>query len=82
MGLYQFTAMSFGLHGAPATFQRLMDQVLQECEDCCSAYLDDVVIYNNTWKEHLQHLCHVLEKIHKARLTLNQQKCVTQMGNL
>lgn len=49
MGLYQFTAMLFGLHGAPATFQRLMDQVLQGCVNCCAAYLDDVVIYSNTW---------------------------------
>lgn len=75
LGLFQFTVMPFGLHGAPATFQRLMDRTLQGCEDCSAAYLDDVVIYSNTWKEHLEHVKRVLGKIHAAGLTLNLQKC-------
>lgn len=75
VGLYQFTTMPFGLHGAPATFQRLMDLILQDCEDCSAAYLDDVVIYSNTWKDHLQHLHKILHKIQKAALTLNVTKC-------
>lgn len=56
MGLYQFTVLPFGLHRAPATFQRIMDRVLQGCEEWSEAYLDDVVIHNNTWQEHLPHL--------------------------
>lgn len=43
-GLFHFTVMPFGLHAAPATFQRLMDRVLQGCENCSATYLDDVVI--------------------------------------
>ncbi|XP_073668194.1 uncharacterized protein [Paramisgurnus dabryanus] len=75
LGLHQFTVLPFGLHGAPATFQRLMDQVLQGCEGWSAAYLDDVVIYSNSWGEHLQHLKSTLQKIQNAGLTLNVDKC-------
>lgn len=40
LGLFQFLVMSFGVHGALATFQPLMDRVLQ---DCVAANMDDVV---------------------------------------
>lgn len=74
-GLFQFTMMPFGLHGASATFQMLMDCVLRGCEDCSAAYLDDVVIYSNSWEEHLHHLERVLGRIQEAGLTLNPAKC-------
>ncbi|CAL9692012.1 unnamed protein product [Knipowitschia caucasica] len=74
-GLFQFTMMPFGLHGAPATFQRLMDRVLRGCEDCSAAYLDDVVIFSDTWEQHLRHLERVLGQIERAGLTLNPSKC-------
>lgn len=52
-----------------------MDRVPQGCENCRAAYLDDVVIFSNTWKEHVQHLSLVLGKIQQAGLTLNPGKC-------
>ena len=42
-GLFQFTVMPFGLSGAPATFQRLMDKLIRGLEGLVAAYLDDVV---------------------------------------
>ncbi len=65
-GLSQFTVMPFGLHGAPTTFQRLMDKVLQGCEHCSATYLDDVVVFSLTWEEHLEHLRQVLGAISAA----------------
>lgn len=75
LGLFHFTVLPFGLHGAPATFQRLMDRVLQGCEEWSAAYLDDVVIHSNSWEENLQHMRQTLERITEAGLTLNVAKC-------
>jgi len=74
-GLFQFKVMPFGLHGAAATFQRLIDQVLSNLTGFTSAYLDDIVIYSSTWEEHLQHLGDVINHIRLAGLTINPSKC-------
>ena len=52
-GLFQFNMMPFGLKGAPATSQRLMDMVLTGMG---AAYMDDVLIFSMTWEDHLQHI--------------------------
>ena len=74
-GLYQFRTMPFGLKGAPATFQRLMDTLLRDFQDFADAYLDDLVIFSRTWKEHLAHLRAILERIRPAGLTIRLKKC-------
>ncbi|XP_029163431.1 uncharacterized protein LOC114934886 [Nylanderia fulva] len=75
-GLYQFTRMPYGLTGAPATFQRLLDRLIgPEMEPHAFAYLDDIVIVTPTFKEHLEWLDRVLQKILAAGLTINPEKC-------
>lgn len=54
-GLYKFHTISFELHGAPATFQRLMDHVLETHQGYVAVYLRDLVVYSQTWAEHLDH---------------------------
>lgn len=48
-GLSQYRMMPFGLSGAPAIFQRLMDQVLKPHQEYAAAYLDDMVIHIHIW---------------------------------
>lgn len=62
-GLYQFTVMPFGLCGAPATFQRLMDSVLRGTEEFTGVYIDDVVIHSATWKEHMEQIEIVFQRV-------------------
>ena len=50
LGLFQFRVMPFGLCGALATFQRLMDNVIKGLHQFAKAYLDDVVIFSSSWE--------------------------------
>src|SRR3984957_16312710 len=75
-GIFEFKVMPFGLCNAPATFQRTMDQILQGIkEEFVLVYLDNVIIYSKTFKEHLQHLTKVLDRIRNANLSLKAEKC-------
>ena len=75
-GLFECTVMPFGLTNAPATFQRLMDIVLAGLKwKCCLVYLDDIIVFSQTFEEHLQDLHSVFRALADANLTLKLTKC-------
>jgi hypothetical protein len=75
-GLYESLVMPFGLTGAPATFQRFINDTLREYLDVfCTAYLDDILIYSKTRKEHENHLRQVLLALRDAGLYAQIKKC-------
>ena len=74
-GLFQFTRMPFGLQGAPATFQRLVDKLLGGMTQFSSAYIDDIIVYSEIWSEHIVQLRKVLLCLRKAGLTAKTKKC-------
>jgi hypothetical protein len=68
-GLYEWLVMPFGLCNAPATFMRLMNDVLCPFIDSfVIVYMDDILIFSNTWQEHLSHVTQVLETLKKTRV--------------
>lgn len=75
-GLYQFRVMSFGLCNAPGTFERLMERVLAGLSwKSCLLYLDDIIVYSQTFDQHLKHLKEVLDRIRQAGMKLKPEKC-------
>lgn len=76
VGLFQFKVMPFGLHSAGATFQRLLDRVIgPDLEPKAFAYLDDLVLVTESFKEHLELLSIVFARLKEAGLRLNPDKC-------
>lgn len=76
-GHYEYMVMPFGLTNAPATFQSYIHTALAGLLDTiCIAYLDDVLIFSRTRKEHTIHLRKVLERLREAQLFAKSAKCV------
>jgi hypothetical protein len=68
--------MSFGLTNSPTTFMRLMDDVLRPfTNSCVVVYLDDILIFNRTWVEHMRHIQQVLSTLRQHKLYANLEKC-------
>jgi hypothetical protein len=56
--------LPFGLTNAPATFQSYISQALQGLiNDFCVVYLDDILVFSKSEKEHHQHLEQVVERL-------------------
>lgn len=72
--LYQFKRMPMGLVTAPHTFQRVMTTIFGDLP-YVECYLDDVIIFSKTLKEHVEHLEIVLRRMRRTNLKLNREKC-------
>ena len=72
-GLYQYKVMPFGMKNAPKIFQRLISKVLAGL-DGCEAYIDDVVVYSDTWEQHLLQICFLMYRLTEAKLTISLVK--------
>ncbi|CAF3391361.1 unnamed protein product [Rotaria socialis] len=73
---YQFTVLPQSVTNGPPAFQRIVSQILGLTRWKYSlAYLDDVIIYSTTFKEHLLHLNDILNRLNDANFRLNVTKC-------
>jgi hypothetical protein len=63
-GLFEYLVMSFGLMNAPAHFMYLMNSVfMSELDKFVMVFIDDILIYSRSMKEHEEHLWIVLQHL-------------------
>ena len=75
-GLFQFWVMPFGLCKVPATFEQLMDCVLQELRwSRCLFYFDNIISFGSTFDDVLASLTLIFERHRSYGLQLKSTKC-------
>jgi hypothetical protein len=89
LGLYEFIGMPFGPKGAPACFQRCMDDILQGLQwSQAPTYVDNIGVWSKKGQSHLAILEQVLQRMRNRGAKLNPRKCeigqsqVTYLGHL
>ena len=76
-GHYEFTVLPMGMTSAPATFQRLMNDIFMPYLDTfVIIFLDDFCIYSKTPEEHIKHLEIVLGLLREHKLLAKHSKCL------
>ncbi|GBP06327.1 Retrovirus-related Pol polyprotein from transposon 17.6 [Eumeta japonica] len=74
-GHYEFLRMPFGLKTAPATFQRLMNNILKDyINKICLVYLDDIIIFSTSLQEHINSINLIFQRLQEANLKVQLDK--------
>ncbi|GJP56412.1 hypothetical protein CLOM_g15473 [Closterium sp. NIES-68] len=82
-GSFEYVVMPFGLTNTPTSFRKIMDQIFSSLIDkCVIVYLDGILIYSETWKQHLKDLKAVFTLLHEHWLFSKGSKCEFLKGRL
>jgi hypothetical protein len=67
-GLYEYRVMPFGLCNAPSTFQCMINGIFRDLlDEGVITYLDDILIYSEDEKSHIDLVRRLKERIRKAK---------------
>jgi hypothetical protein len=75
-GLFEYLVMSFELMNAPAHFIYLINSVFMlELNKFLMVFIDNILIYSKSMKEHEEHLQIVLQRLREHQLYAKFSKC-------
>lgn len=76
LGFFEFNKLPFGLSNSPATYQRVMEDCLGSYNmQICVIYLDDLIIFGESFEKHQENLAKVLQRLRECKLKLAGEKC-------
>ncbi|KAL0174051.1 hypothetical protein M9458_030019 [Cirrhinus mrigala] len=75
-GHYEYTVMPFGLANSPSFFQAFINDVFRDMLNrWVIVYIDDILVYSNTYAEHIAHVRAVLQRLISHQLYAKEEEC-------
>lgn len=74
-GQYEFCVVPFGIKFASGLCNRIINEVLSDCKNFVTGFVDDLMIYSENFDQHVEHVKFVINKLCEAGVTLNKSKC-------
>ncbi len=75
-GHYEYCIMPFRLANSPSIFQSFVNEIFRDMLDhWVVVYIDDIVIYSNSFDEHIHHVRSVLQSLIQHQLHAKAEKC-------
>ncbi len=73
---YKYLMMLFELINESSTFQNFMKNILMNyLDEFVVTYLNDIIVYNNSKKKHIQHVRKILQHLREANIQVDVDKC-------
>lgn len=75
-GYYEYSVMPFGVSNAPGVFMEYMNRISHPYLDqFVVVFINDILIYSESNKEHMEHLRVVLQTLKEKKLYAKLSKC-------
>ena len=74
-GKWIFHLLPFGINIGPSAFSYVLGKVLAQCLKYTLNYLDDIMVFSETWESHLRHFKEVFKWLQDADLKIKFSKC-------
>ncbi len=75
-GHYEYCIMPFGLANSPSVFQSFMNDIFRDMLDRrVLVYIDDILVFSDSFDEHIQHVRAVLRRLMQHQLYIKAEKC-------
>ena len=74
-GKFQWNVLPFGIGIGVQTFSFVINKAIGHCSDFAANYLDDIIVFSRTAKDHMEHLEKIFEALQVTDLKIKVSKC-------
>ena len=74
-GKFQWNVLPFGIRIGVQTFSFVINKAIGHCSDFVANYLDDIIVFSRTTKDHMEHLEKIFEALQVIDLKIKVSKC-------